>query len=574
MFAFGGLGARLSDMHRPPAPSRSTDRRRLVDRSRLSLDRIGDASPHRDRDVEKRRVDGGLPCRVGHGPKPGNAVGDRTVDRRRYNAWPSVVDGPLRDLAAERTVDYIAAPAPDDPPEAGGEAMLQDVRASLAGLSEHLRDLIGQLPCDDQVADVTVDSLDACFAELKRFEGASAAFKARLITSASAARAHRQAGVSDTGAYLRERLGVSNREAKRQAELSRTLDSMEGAADAVADGRLGVEQAGILGRAARNGHLGGSEQVERELLDAATSSNPEDLQRTVRKREQQADADALRRDENRAYALRRASMSKQPGGMWTLRADLDPTNGELLARALRAFTRPDPKGTPPAERRSTEKRTADGLIDMADAALNGGSAPTSGGVRPHVSVVVMAEQPGAHDGCGDGGDHDGHRDAASADGGGVHRPWPDGSRLVPPHGVGITGSGTVLSPEAAARLVCDSALSRIVMSGTSQVLDVGRVTHNWSGPQRRAIVARDGSCRGPGCDRPPDWCDIHHVWWWRFGGPTDRGNGLLLCRYHHRLVHEGGWQLRFEPDTARAVFTDPRGKEVSTLPRGAPTLLA
>jgi hypothetical protein len=559
-------------MHRPPAPSRSTDHRRSAGRSWVSLGRLGDAVPRHPWDAVLRRAGGAGPRRAGDPAPSREAVGGPAGHRRRPDAEPALFDGPLLDLAAERTGDYDASAASDDPVEVevGGEAMLQDVQASLAGLGEHLRDLIGRLPGDDQVADVTVDSLDACFAELKRFEGASAALKARLIATASAAKAHRQAGVSDTGAYLRDRLGVSNREAKRQAELSKTLDSMEGAADAVADGRLGVEQAGILGRAARNGHLGNSDEVERDLLDAATSSNPEDLQRTVRKREQQADADALRRDENRAYALRRASMSKEPGGMWTLRAELDPVNGELVSRALRAFTRPDPKGTPPEERRSTEKRTADGLIDMAEAALNGGSAGTSGGVRPHVSVVVMAEQPGAHEGCDDGC-HDG-ADPASDDG-------DDGSRIdpskpVPPHSFGVTGSGTVLSPEATARLVCDSSFSRILMAGTSQVLDVGRLSRNWSDPQRRAIVARDGSCRGPGCNRPADWCDIHHIWWWRKGGPSDLANGILLCRYHHRLVHEGGWKVRMDADTARAVFTDLRGKEIATLPRGAPVMLA
>ena len=233
--------------------------------------------------------------------------------------------------------------------------------------------------------------------------------------------------------------------------------------------------------------------------------------------------------------------------MWSLQAQLAPVNGELVSTAIRAFMTPDDQGTPPEQRRSTEKRAAAGLVEVASRALNAGTI-TKGGVRPHISVVVMAEQ----------------EDRAEGRGGLVRRG---------PHSSGITGSGTVLSPEATSRLVCDSALSRIVMTASSQVLDVGRTTRGWTAPQRRAVIAHDGSCRGPGCDRPPDCCDVHHIWWWQRGGPTDLHNDILLCHQHHRLVHEGGWGLSMDRDTGRAVFTDPRGKEHATLPRGAPILL-
>ena len=460
------------------------------------------------------------------------------------------------------------------------------LRTSLVSLGEHFRSLVDQVPGDDEVAELAVAVLDDCFDELKRVEGAGAALKARLVACASAARAHKQAGMTDTGAYLRDRLGVSGREAKRQAELSEYLSTMEDAADALADGRLGIEQAGVLGRAARDGRLGDGDEVERQLLDAATSSSPEDLRRNVRKREQAADTDALRRDENKAYALRRASISKQPSGMWSLHAELDPVDGELVSTAIRAFMTLDDKGTPPEQCRSTEKRTADGLVEVASRALNAGTT-TKGGVRPHISVMVMAEQHGYGTAPQAGSPMASQasrpmasqasrpmasQGGASADGCGC----PAGSGgLVRrgPHSPGITGSGTVLSPEATSRLVCDSALSRIVMTASSQVLDVGQTTRAWTGPQRRAVIGRDGGCRGPGCDRPPDWCDVHHIWWWRRGGPTDLHNGILLCRFHHRMVHEGGWGLSMDRDTGRAVFTDPRGKEHVTLPRGAPTLL-
>jgi len=70
-------------------------------------------------------------------------------------------------------------------------------------------------------------------------------------------------------------------------------------------------------------------------------------------------------------------------------------------------------------------------------------------------------------------------------------------------------------------------------------IDVGRSKRVISGPARKALMARDGHCRWPGCERPASWCDGHHVVHWIDGGGTDLDNLVLLCR----MVHEGGWQL-------------------------------
>jgi hypothetical protein len=78
---------------------------------------------------------------------------------------------------------------------------------------------------------------------------------------------------------------------------------------------------------------------------------------------------------------------------------------------------------------------------------------------------------------------------------------------------------------------------RVVMAAGSEPLDVGRRTAVVSPALRRAVVLRDHHCRFPGCDRPPAWCDAHHVRHWADGGSTSLENLLLLCRRHHRLVH-------------------------------------
>ena len=76
-------------------------------------------------------------------------------------------------------------------------------------------------------------------------------------------------------------------------------------------------------------------------------------------------------------------------------------------------------------------------------------------------------------------------------------------------------------------------MSRVLLAD-SMVIDVGRVTRTVSAPTRRALRTRDKGCRFTGCDRPVDWAR---------GGPGNLPNLLLLCYFHHRLVHEGGWQV-------------------------------
>lgn len=100
----------------------------------------------------------------------------------------------------------------------------------------------------------------------------------------------------------------------------------------------------------------------------------------------------------------------------------------------------------------------------------------------------------------------------------------------------------------ARRLACDASLVRVVMAGESMPLDVGRATETVPVAMRRAVIARDRTCVFEGCDRHARYCDAHHVQHWADGGPTSLDNLALLCRYHHRLVHEGGWQVGRAPD--------------------------
>ena len=100
-----------------------------------------------------------------------------------------------------------------------------------------------------------------------------------------------------------------------------------------------------------------------------------------------------------------------------------------------------------------------------------------------------------------------------------------------------------VSSKTIERLACDSSIARVLLDSESVVIDVGRSKRVVSGPGRRALKARDGSCRWPGCERPASWSAAHHVVHWIHGGTTDLDNLILLCHRHHWMVHEGNWQL-------------------------------
>jgi hypothetical protein len=116
--------------------------------------------------------------------------------------------------------------------------------------------------------------------------------------------------------------------------------------------------------------------------------------------------------------------------------------------------------------------------------------------------------------------------------------------------------GTRLSHETSQRLCCDASVVRLTKAPDGSILDVGRRTRTIPPALRRALEARDRGCRYPGCGSR--FTDAHHVIPWAAGGDTSLGNCVLLCKYHHRLVHEGGWTVDWWGE-GRPVFYDPRG---------------
>ena len=107
-------------------------------------------------------------------------------------------------------------------------------------------------------------------------------------------------------------------------------------------------------------------------------------------------------------------------------------------------------------------------------------------------------------------------------------------------GAGHTLDGTVLSPQTVRKLACDASIIPMVLGSKSQPLDVGRTKRLVTPALLAALWARDKGCTFPGCGRPPQWCDAHHVKHWIDGGPTALLNLALLCGYHPPPRSAGG----------------------------------
>jgi 5-methylcytosine-specific restriction endonuclease McrA len=130
-------------------------------------------------------------------------------------------------------------------------------------------------------------------------------------------------------------------------------------------------------------------------------------------------------------------------------------------------------------------------------------------------------------------------------------------------GQSVLEEGSHVSAETSRRLACDA--SRVVMrhDEDGRVVEIGARTRTIPPALRRALQHRDRTCRFPGCHLRIG--EGHHVRHWAQGGPTTLANLVLLCRRHHRAVHEEGYQVARAPDGALR-FRQPDGRPLPEVP--------
>ena len=138
--------------------------------------------------------------------------------------------------------------------------------------------------------------------------------------------------------------------------------------------------------------------------------------------------------------------------------------------------------------------------------------------------------------------------------------------LVADVGFAELDDGARLHPEIARRLTCDSRIQTVIVDGKREPIGIGRVSQTVPPWLKRLVKQRDRCCTFPGCE-DMRYNQAHHVWHWALGGPTDLDNLILVCGFHHKLVHEHGWGVNRRPDGTIEWFTPGGRLHGARLPR-------
>jgi len=333
--------------------------------------------------------------------------------------------------------------------------------------------------------------------------------------------------------WLAYSTGIDLGAAREKVRAARALVELPQIGAAMSRGELSFSAVRALTRVA-------TAENEGDLLELARGCTAAQLERVVRayKRGSRQDEAAQERERHDSRSL---SVFPDDDGMYVVKGRLTPEVGALLMRAVEAADDAlyREKGyrdvSAETSRRESAQRRADALGLMAERALAAGfgssedseaRAPLSGTRAEHYQVMLHVDV-----------------DTLKEEG------EPGRSELE---------DGTRVSYETSRRLTCDAALVAVSHSRDGSVLGAGRRTRTISPALRRALEARDRGCRFKGCGLR--YTDAHHVKHWADGGETTLGNLLLLCAYHHRLVHEEGWKVELWGRERLPAFIDPRGQ--------------
>ena len=319
---------------------------------------------------------------------------------------------------------------------------------------------------------------------------------------------------------------------------------------AVAEGQLSLDAADAIRSGLSRVDAAVPVEVVTQAVDAllrdAGALTVEKL--AARAREVTADLDE-QHIADREQALRDKRSLKlfpQSDGMTRLIGLLDPESAAAVTATFDAITSPrrggprfvDPAAVHYAEQltddtRETEQVALDAFVELLR--LGASAAPEIvGAQRPAVRVIVT--------------DHDLHRRAGYGQ---------------------LEGQPVPVSIATIERALCEAGTVPIQFDADGQIVNVGREQRLFTRRQKIGLSVRDGGCRFPGCDKPPSWTEAHHIdEWKRDGGRTDIADGVLLCRFHHLLVHNNHWRVTRQ--SADYFLIPPRALDPAQTPIPAP----
>jgi len=366
-----------------------------------------------------------------------------------------------------------------------------------------------------------------------------------------------------------ELVRVTNRATAREASTAvrvgrivATIDEpwLEPVSQSILDGSLPVASADAI----RSGLGAPSSSVsESALTDAAAHLcceaahlDPDRLQRRARELRDELDVSGVAEREGARRAQRSLRFTKLPDGMSRATWVMDPETSAVFGALYDRATSP---------RRGGPRFPSGNTQVQAEAILN--DERTTDQLASDVFLELLRH----------GSDADSSELLGS--GGAVVTVHVTESALR--SGIGLAyleGQSDPVSIATVERLTCSGATQLVFLDEEGQPLDLAREQRLFSRRQRRSLAARDGGCMAPGCDRPPSWTEAHHIEHWaRDRGKTDIANGILLCRHHHLLFHNNGWEIEREgsvmwlvpPATADPVRARIRLESKSPLRRSA-----
>ncbi|MBG6102012.1 hypothetical protein IW249_002426 [Micromonospora vinacea] len=380
-----------------------------------------------------------------------------------------------------------------------------------------------------------IAALDAAY----RLQQRLAAVTLTLIREVDGRGTARTHGASNTAVWLRERLRLTVPAARRLIDLATALDTGNpGIRQALADGAITLDQARVIADTVDTMNTSADAETADKavgvLVGWATQFDPTHLRKLGTRILDHVAPDiadaaaqaALDAEARRATHDRHLTLSEQTDGRLRLTGTLDAETAGLLRAAIGPLTTP----SGPDDTRSPGQRRHDALTDICRLTLRTGELPDSGGDPAQIVITTTYDE------------------------------------LTRQLSSGTLDTGLSLTPEAVRRLACDATLLPAVLGSASQPLDVGRQRRLITGPLRRALVLRDRGCVFPGCDRPPRWCDAHHIHHWADGGTTSLANAVLLCGHHHRHLHHSDWAVQLGND-GHPEFIPPAWLDPEQLPR-------
>jgi hypothetical protein len=388
-------------------------------------------------------------------------------------------------------------------------------------------------------------------------------------------------------AYGRMSQGAATGVVKR----SQLLPALPAMASAAGRGKVSAEHLSKVDTLAHRVGLKEVAEFDEILADLSSAAGPAETQKACERIAAHLDPDGAKPDPVGDYERREVTFSRV-GSMFMMKGQLDADGGAALMTAVDALMQPPG----PDDTRTAAQRRADALVELARQALVRGELPSVGGVRPQVGILLtptallglpaagagVQPQPApsqpapSQRGQAQWGEARwGQAQRGQALGRAGSSEAPTDSRSGPPPRDRLAEVGIPLLPEppwltwfgdipieVAQRIACDSSVWRIVLDpATGLPLDLGRshrIVPHWI---RKALHARDRTCRWPGCDTPVAWTDAHHCELpWYLGGETNVDELVSMCRHHHVLVHEGQWKLTLDHTTGEVHVTRPDGR--------------